>query len=145
MRKATEKEVGFDLNRAKETFMETKKNFLRLLHQEVSENQLETMKYMTWIPCYWLLLKTYMKLLQDRKEVEELQELIEKYTGEIRTPSKQRAIRKLGKHKKWKGCEMRLTAHIREYEMNQVILDLRSDANVLPKHTWETMGRLVLQ
>jgi hypothetical protein len=40
---------------------------------------------------------------------------------------------------------MRLTAQIGEYEMDQVILDLGSDANVLPKQTWERMGRPVLQ
>lgn len=40
---------------------------------------------------------------------------------------------------------MRLTAQIGEYEMEQVILDLGSDANVLPKQTWEHMGKLTLQ
>jgi len=34
---------------------------------------------------------------------------------------------------------------IGEYEMDQVILDLGSDANVLPKKTWEHMGRPMLQ
>ena len=29
--------------------------------------------------------------------------------------------------------------------MDQVIMDLGSDANVLPKHTWEHMGRPTLQ
>ena len=38
-----------------------------------------------------------------------------------------------------------MTAQIREYEMDQVILDLGSDANVLPKTTWERMGRPALQ
>ena len=40
---------------------------------------------------------------------------------------------------------MRFTAQIREYEMDQVILDLRSDVNALPKQTWEHMGRPALQ
>ncbi len=40
---------------------------------------------------------------------------------------------------------MRLTAQIGDYEMDQVILDLGFDANVLPKQTWERMGRLALQ
>jgi len=40
---------------------------------------------------------------------------------------------------------MRLTAQIREYEMDQLILDLGSDANVLPKQTWEHMDKPVLQ
>lgn len=40
---------------------------------------------------------------------------------------------------------MRLTTQISEYEMDQVILDLGSYANVLPKQTWERMGKLALQ
>jgi len=40
---------------------------------------------------------------------------------------------------------MRLTAQIGEYEMDQVILDLGSDTNVLPKKMWERMGRPALQ
>ena len=35
---------------------------------------------------------------------------------------------------------MQLTAQIGDYEMDQVILDLGSDANVLPKQTWKRMG-----
>ena len=40
---------------------------------------------------------------------------------------------------------MRLTTQIAEYEMDQVILDLGSNVNVLPKHAWERMGRSTLQ
>ena len=40
---------------------------------------------------------------------------------------------------------MQLTVQIGEYEMDQVILDLGSDANVLAKQTWERMGKLALQ
>lgn len=40
---------------------------------------------------------------------------------------------------------MSLTAYIGEYEMDQDMLDMGSDANVLPKQTWERMGRPVLQ
>ena len=36
---------------------------------------------------------------------------------------------------------MRLTPQIGEYDMDQVILDLGSDANMLPKKTWVLMGR----
>ena len=43
------------------------------------------------------------------------------------------------------GREMRLTTQIEEYEMDQVILDLGSDMNVLPKKTWECMGGPALQ
>jgi len=40
---------------------------------------------------------------------------------------------------------MWLTAQISEYEMDKVILDHGSDANVLLKQTWECMGRPALQ
>jgi hypothetical protein len=37
--------------------------------------------------------------------------------------------------------EMRLSAHIGDYDMDEVILDLGSEVNVLTKQTWEIMGR----
>lgn len=40
---------------------------------------------------------------------------------------------------------MRLTTQIKEYDMDQVILDLRSDPNMLPNKIWELMGRPKLQ
>lgn len=51
---------------------------------------------------------------------------------------------KIGKHKARIGREMRLNAQIGKYEMDQVIMDLGSDAKVLPKQTWECMGRPTL-
>lgn len=53
-------------------------------------------------------------------------------------------VQKIGKHALQTGREIILTAQIREYEMDQVILDLGLDANVLPKKTWECMGRPAL-
>jgi len=40
---------------------------------------------------------------------------------------------------------MRLTTQIGESEMDKVILDLGSNMNILPKRTWECMGRSMLQ
>lgn len=51
---------------------------------------------------------------------------------------------KIGKHKEWIGCEMRLTAQRGEYEMDQVILDHGSDVNVFPKKTCERIRRRTL-
>ena len=42
-------------------------------------------------------------------------------------------------NKKRTRQEMRMNVQIGEYEMDQVILDLGSDANVLPKQTWQKM------
>lgn len=60
-------------------------------------------------------------------------------------PGEPCVVRKIGKHAMRTGREMRLTAQIGEYEMYQVIMDLGSDANVLPNQTWECMGRPALQ
>jgi len=86
-------------------------------------------------------LETYMKLLHDNKIIKGLQELITRYAGS----GELRIVWKLGKHALCTGREMRLTAQIGEYEMDQVILDLGLDVNVLPKKTWEHMGRPMLQ
>jgi len=84
-----------------------------------------------------------MKLLHDRKAMKGLQEVITRYVGTM--PGEPCVVRKLEKHMTKTGREMRLTTQIGEYEMDQVILDLGSDMNVLPKQTWECMGRPTLQ
>jgi len=76
-------------------------------------------------------LETCMKLLRDSKAVKGLQKLINRCAGT--TPGEPRVVRKLGKHTTRIGREMRLTVRIGEYEMDQVILDLGSNVNVLPK------------
>ena len=90
-------------------------------------------------------LETYMKLLFDRKTVKGLQELINKCVGKENSLEGLHVFRKIGKNKARTRREMRLTTQIGEYEMDQVILDLGSDANVFPKQTLERMGRPALQ
>ena len=64
-------------------------------------------------------LETCMKLLRDAKAVKGLQELITRCTG-VDEPH---MVWKLGKHTLHTGREMRLTAQIGDYEMDQVVLD----------------------
>jgi len=85
-----------------------------------------------------------MKLLCDIKAVKALQELINKCAGKEGAPEGHRAVRKIGKHKMRIGREMRVTAQIGEYEMDQFILDLGSDVKFFLKHMWERMGRPML-
>ena len=40
---------------------------------------------------------------------------------------------------------MRLHAHIGDYDMTDIILDLGSEMNVLTKQTWEQMGKPMLE
>ena len=37
--------------------------------------------------------------------------------------------------------EFRINAHIGEYDIENIILDMGSDVNVMPKKTWEIMGK----
>lgn len=86
-----------------------------------------------------------MKLLRDSKVVKGLQELINRCSRKDGATGEPHMVRNIGKHKARTGREMRLTTQIREYEMDQVILDLGFDVNVLPKQTWEIMGIPALQ
>ena len=82
-----------------------------------------------------------MKMLRNQNAIEGFQELIE-YCAPKEVPhSEMCAMNNLHRHKKWTGNEMRLTMQTREYDMDHVILDLGFDANVLPKQTWELMGK----
>jgi len=86
-------------------------------------------------------LETCMKLLCDSKAIQGLQELITRCTGS----NEPHVVRKIGRHALRTGWEMRLTTQIGECDMDQVILDLGLDANILPKKTWDHMGKLALQ
>lgn len=88
-------------------------------------------------------LETCMKLPHNSKDVKGLQELINRCVGTA--PGELRVVWKIGNNATRTGREMRLTTQIREYEMEQVILKLGSDANVLPKQTWEHMGGPMMQ
>lgn len=58
----------------------------------------------------------------------------------ISTPLPERGIRQMRKNKRT-SKEFKLVVQIGGYEMNQVILDLRSNVNIFPKKTWEKMGK----
>ena len=127
------------MKHARETFMEENKLFTKDSNpgrkdeprQEMNPSMLTT------------FLETCMKLMHGNKAINGLHELINKCVGN--TPGEPCMVRKIGKHKIRIGREMRLTVQIGEYEMDQVILDLGSDANVFPNKTWDQMGRHALQ
>jgi hypothetical protein len=48
---------------------------------------------------------------------------------------------RIQRRKQRSGREFRLNTHIDGYEINDVMLDLGSDVNILPKKTWEAMGK----
>lgn len=125
VRKAPIKQPKFDLERVKETFMEAKKSFAEA-STSGSKDQTELEMDLSMLTTF---LDTCMKLLRDKKAAKGLQELITRCAGS----NEPHMVRKLGKHALHTGREMQLTAQIGDYEMDQVILDLGSDFNVLPK------------
>lgn len=138
--KVAEKEVGFHLNQAKETFTEAKNKFFEASMPGSQEKLGGNSEVQDVDPSFLTtLLKTFMKLLRDQKVVEGLQEFIENFSSQIKIPSEQCTMRKLAKHKKWTRRKMSLTAQIGEYEKDKVILDLGYDANGLPKMAWKRM------
>ena len=114
--KAPTKEPEFDLECAKETFLEDKKSF-----EEASTSGNKDQPELGMDPSMLTtFLETCMKLLHDRKAVKGLQELITRCMR-IGEPC---VVHKLGKHALRTRREMRLNAQIGEYEMDRVILDL---------------------
>jgi len=117
--------------------MEDKKSFMEASTSS-SKDQLEPGIDPSMLTTF---LETCMKLLHDNKALKGLHELITRCAGS----GESCVVQKLGKHALHTGREMRLIAQINEYEMDRVILDLGSDAKVLPKKTWEYMDRPMLQ
>ena len=78
-------------------------------------------------------LRARLKLLRDPQAVENIQVLLHKYAAPPNTISYIKWVHKLHNYKKRIRREMRLTTQIGDYEIDQVILDLGSDANVLSK------------
>lgn len=71
--KAPEKEVGFDLERAKETYMEAKKSFIKASTTGSQKKVQETNTYLEVDPfVLTTFLDTSMKLLCDNKAVKGL-------------------------------------------------------------------------
>jgi len=97
---STEEEVGFDLDCAKETFMEAKKNFAKVsasgIQDKMQEISASAEVDSSVLTMFW---ETCVKLLRDSNVVEGLQELINKCANKEKAPDKHRVVRKIGKHK----------------------------------------------
>ena len=76
-------------------------------------------------------------LIQDKDVIVELQAMIEETPIEPRPEKKVNEVRKKLKN----GHELRMTTHIRDYDMDYIILDLGSDVNILTQQNWESMGK----
>jgi hypothetical protein len=83
---------------------------------------------------------TFINLIKDESDVQELQNLIREYElGKI-NPSLNREVHQVSK-KRRTNKELHLNFQIGEYDIDYVVLDLRSEVNVMTKKTWAMMGK----
>lgn len=112
-------EVSFDLDHAKETFMEAKKSFVEASISR-SQDKMQEINTPTNVDpsVLTMFLEICLKLLCNGKAVEGMQELINKCASKEKAPDGHRIVRKIGKHKARTGREMWLIAQIGDYEMD---------------------------
>jgi hypothetical protein len=78
--------------------------------------------------------------MKDETALNTLYDMIDHCTQGRETPIAQRVVNQV-LHRKRTNGEFRFSAQIGEYDVDNVILDLGSDVNFLPKKTWEMMGK----
>jgi len=105
VRKSPEKETGFDLEHAKETFMEVKKSFAKAFTSRSQEKPAKEMDP----SMITMFLETCVKLLRNSKVVKGLKELINRCAREENATDGPCKVRNIFYHKTRMGCEMRLT------------------------------------
>ena len=81
------------------------------------------------------LLYTCIDLIKDERVVQELQHLIRQYEIGRVDPLLSRDVNQVSR-KRIKRKELHLSAHIGDYDMDYVVLNLGSELNVMMKQTW---------
>jgi hypothetical protein len=89
------------------------------------------------------ILQYCVKLLNDPSYVNILQNIIEKCNTKVEGKLEQKTVNHLHTRRR-KSREFKLNANIWDFNMGDIILDLGSEVNVLPKKTWQCMGEPML-
>jgi hypothetical protein len=90
-----------------------------------------------------IFLVSCLKLLNDKTSLQVLQSLLEKCHSGEEVKLENKKVNQV--HKKTRtNREFRLNENIGDFNMGDIILDLGSKVNVLPKKTWEAMGEPTL-
>jgi hypothetical protein len=85
-------------------------------------------------------MKICLELMKDETTLNALRGMIDHFTRERKVSTAQRVVNQVLR-KKRTSRDFRLNVHIGEYDMDNVILELGSNVNFLPKKTWEMMGK----
>jgi len=84
-----------------------------------------------------------VKLLNDRNSLQVLQGLLEKRNYGEEMKLEQKIVNQVRKKRRTRS-KFRLNVNIGYFNMGDIILDLGSEVNVLPKKTWEAIGEPTL-
>jgi hypothetical protein len=82
-------------------------------------------------------------VLSDPSSVKILQNILEKCSREPKQNLEPKTVNHLHTRRRT-SREFRLNANIEDFNMGDIILDLGSEVNVLPKNTWQCMGEPTL-
>jgi hypothetical protein len=88
-------------------------------------------------------LQSCVKLLNDQSSVKILQNMLEKCNIEVEGKLEHKTVNHLHTIRRT-SREFRLNDNIGDFNMGDIILDLGSEINVLPKKTWKCMGEPTL-
>jgi hypothetical protein len=88
-------------------------------------------------------LQSCVKVLSDPSSVKILQNILEKCSSETEEKLEPKTVNHLHTRRRTSG-EFRLNAKIGDFNMEDIILDLGSEVNVLPKKTWQCMAEPTL-
>jgi hypothetical protein len=88
-------------------------------------------------------LQSCFKLLNDPSSVKVLQNMLEICSTEVEGKLEQKTVNHFHTRRRT-SREFRLNANIRDFNMGDIILDLGSEVNLLPKSTWKCMGEPTL-
>jgi hypothetical protein len=88
-------------------------------------------------------LQSCVKILNDPSYVKVLQNMLERCSIEVEGKLEQKIVNHLHTRRKT-SREFRLNANIGDFNMGDIILDLESEVNVLPKKTLQCMGEPTL-
>jgi hypothetical protein len=83
-------------------------------------------------------LQSCVKLLNDLSSVKVLKNMLEICNTKVEGKLEQKIVNHL--HTRRTSMEFRLNANVGDFNMGDIILDLGSEVNVLPKKTWKCMG-----
>jgi hypothetical protein len=88
-------------------------------------------------------LQSCVKVLNDPSSMETFQNILEKCSITTKEKLEPKTINHLHTRRRT-SREFRLNANIEDFNMGDIILDLGSEVNVLPKKTWQCMGEPTL-